>query len=842
MYSEVKKFSNQHSDEIRIFAALFLLFAVFAHWNGAPDNSRYDLTKSMVENHSLSIDPYKNNTYDRSLIDGHSYSDKAPLASIMAIPGYIIGKSITSGSNVDDPYLITFKRTYSNRVSFEKYFMTVTVSGFSGALSAVLIYLIFLARGIERNRSMILSLLTGLGTMIFPYSTNMQGTMLGTMFLLLAIFLWIRKNSRRYHLAIFGSLGLGVSTSYLIAIPAAFIGLMTYKEEIRNLEISEEMVYGAVGGVLGLLPLLVYNTFIFGHPFDITMFYNVINPTGLSAAREGLVNPTSFNLSPAFMLSKIVRILFYPGYGLLLFSPVLCLAFYGLYKDFKESDELAFITLGSFIVSLLFISTLTAWGDGSYYSARYLLPTSTLVFLSLPRAMNRRYLFAALSTLSIFLMSLSTQSWVDPRVTFEKAYAVMLTPQPLTANLFSTYIPRAATAYQSPILSYLLGFTSELNLVISNIPNRTVVIGQLAGSILYYNNQLLFLGLGIGIITLFFFREIQDIFGTKKVYYLIVLLVLISALGFSQSTRHYENWYPQKSGESFHWARNDPSIYIYAENNATVLLDFQGRSYRRKEFNLTLNDKPVIRSSIGPDKQTYITPLKLKKGVNRLGFDTTGRCDVIGRFSGNHDKRCTTLGIANFSIGYPSQNMIFGNNITNSSGKIYLRNNGTMVHLGEMRYRIELDGRAIGNYTPLTVYQNGDPIGHTNFTRFGQTFTTPFIQGEGIDRITFQTKCHGKCKEIELTGLKTISEDSQPEDLLYTFGSNWYEKIESEDYRWSNGNSTIYIYNYGEEPKNRILWISAKTFNSTRNVTYSLNGDVIGNKDIRPTDYKVQRT
>jgi len=56
-------------------------------WN---QNSRLALTRAIVEHRSLAIDDYHATTGDKSFRDGHFYCDKAPGASLLAVPAYAV--------------------------------------------------------------------------------------------------------------------------------------------------------------------------------------------------------------------------------------------------------------------------------------------------------------------------------------------------------------------------------------------------------------------------------------------------------------------------------------------------------------------------------------------------------------------------------------------------------------------------------------------------------------------------------------------------------------------------------------------------------------------------------
>ncbi|MFB6147426.1 MAG: hypothetical protein ABEJ66_00940, partial [Candidatus Nanohaloarchaea archaeon] len=82
--------------------------------------------------------------------------------------------------------------------------------------------------------------------------------------------------------------------------------------------------------------------------------------------------------------------------------------------------------------------------------------------------------------------------------------------------------------------------------------------------------------------------------------------------------------------------------------------------------------------------------------------------------------------------------------------------------------------------------------------------------------------------------------ENQPESLLYRIGSNWYQKLEGESYRWSTGrNATIYIYNYRNRTVEKELWVVGRSFAHKRNITYYLNGEKLDTEQVPSTEYRI---
>ena len=72
-----------------LFVVLLISYGwVFPRWADWNQNSRFDLTRAIVERGTVRIDAYVANTGDYATIDGHAYSDNAPGLSLAAVPVY----------------------------------------------------------------------------------------------------------------------------------------------------------------------------------------------------------------------------------------------------------------------------------------------------------------------------------------------------------------------------------------------------------------------------------------------------------------------------------------------------------------------------------------------------------------------------------------------------------------------------------------------------------------------------------------------------------------------------------------------------------------------------------
>src|SRR2546425_11821837 len=80
--------TRQHA-AVRAFliaVVLFVSFAYFYQGGGWNQNSRFVLVRSLIEQGTLRIDSYHENTGDKALYQGHYYSHKGPGLSLLAVP------------------------------------------------------------------------------------------------------------------------------------------------------------------------------------------------------------------------------------------------------------------------------------------------------------------------------------------------------------------------------------------------------------------------------------------------------------------------------------------------------------------------------------------------------------------------------------------------------------------------------------------------------------------------------------------------------------------------------------------------------------------------------------
>jgi len=331
------------------------LLCTYAYFIGPPawnQNSRLALTRALVEHRSTIIDDYHVSTGDKSLKDGHFYSDKAPGASLLALPAYALfyaGTRLAGGElpevrvvpldptselagQIPDPEA----RAPGDRLAYNQahrtalYLCRLLSTSLLAVAGALALYLLarrlLLARGGAGSRrdALLIALVYGLATPAFVYSTALYGHQPCADLLLLGLALPLlgERSSRPRTVALLSGvcLGLAVVCEYPAAVPVALIfGFLAWRRGLRL------AAWTALGGLPCALVLVAYHLAAFGHP--LRTGYDFVY---LAEFAEGM--RVNYGIH-APRLAITIELLFGRFRGLFYLAPVLILAAWGLVVD-----------------------------------------------------------------------------------------------------------------------------------------------------------------------------------------------------------------------------------------------------------------------------------------------------------------------------------------------------------------------------------------------------------------------------------------------------------------------------------------------------------------------------
>lgn len=432
---------------VRVFLLAFVIYAYFmprwADWN---IDSRLDLSHAIVTDHSLRIDRYHYNTWDKAVYKGHYYSDKAPGTAVMGAAvygGFVLARAtpLLGGAirelehNSAWNTAIVLGRTdtqkapaakgrvlggcqrsgsgnvqtipWGNRLyppfqdwALSKYVVTIGVDALLSALFVAFFFwfLGFFVAGIAIR--LVLTALYGLATAALPYSTVFYSHQPVAAFLFTAFALiFLRSRSRVGSWAIPAAgflLGLALFTEYTVALIIALLGLYALWMFRR----SPSAIAGlCAAGSVPVLALFAYNYLTFGNPLDTGYSHDFCWSAAQAAGYAGF---TSVQLGPLFDLTLG------PYRGLFFMSPFLLLTIPGAWIMARRGYGVeAIVSLASGAALILAISAYWGWNGGQVDGPRYLVPCvpflafPVLFFLDSGRRIVVRSLIAATALWSV---------------------------------------------------------------------------------------------------------------------------------------------------------------------------------------------------------------------------------------------------------------------------------------------------------------------------------------------------------------------------------------------------------------------------------------------------------
>jgi hypothetical protein len=357
-----------------VAAVLFCAYAWFYQGGGWNQNSRFALTRALVEDASVRLDRTgryegRDVTGDRVQRGRHLFTDKAPGASIVAAPAVAVARLVLPGRGDGRPRLATLS-----------WVATVAAAGVPTALAALLLLLVAEGLGASRRAALVVALTYGLATPAWCQATLLFGHALSSACLWAAFAAAVALRSdggARRDRALGWGVGLGagwaVVTEFPAAVPAAIIAgyaLWQAGTAPRRWEVGGRLAAGALScaAVLG-----AYDLVAFGSPF--ALGYG--NVRGFAGMQQGVMGVT-------FPKPEVLFEILVGRYrGLLPLAPALALAPVGLWRLARDPATRGAGVTAAAVAGwyVLFNSAYFYWDGGFSFGPRHMLPS--LPFLAL---------------------------------------------------------------------------------------------------------------------------------------------------------------------------------------------------------------------------------------------------------------------------------------------------------------------------------------------------------------------------------------------------------------------------------------------------------------------------
>jgi hypothetical protein len=331
-------------------------------WN---QTSHYDLIRSL-DSDGTTIDAYQVNTGDKVLYRGHWYSARAPGLALFALPFYhalnVVGADSwarSSPAQRGDDEMVYFTGLWANVLP--------------GLLLLLLVWRT--AERFEPGFGVAAAVALGLGTIVLPLSTLLFSHIFAALLGFAAFALMLRERDGPPRPALLGLAGLAMGYAVASEYPLLFVGavlglyLLSRRDAFTPLEVARRAGAYIAGGLVGLVPLLLYNHYAF-HSWTHLAYSDV------PRQHKGF-----FGIGVPSL--KVLATLLFDSRGLLTLSPVLLMGAVGAVVLFRRGWRAEALTIAG--VCLCYLGYNSGYYlpfGGGFMGPRFL--TTMLPFLAIP--------------------------------------------------------------------------------------------------------------------------------------------------------------------------------------------------------------------------------------------------------------------------------------------------------------------------------------------------------------------------------------------------------------------------------------------------------------------------
>lgn len=343
-------------------------------WN---DRSRFATINALVTNHNFIIEHVYFTTGDKVFINGHFYSDKPPLFSVIAaVPFFFLH---LAGFNFSyNPALLT-------------YLTTILVMFLPLCIFFWLLYYWRKRDETKQKNSFLLLdiLLLAAGTALLPFTTQLNNHLPTAILLGVAVLIFCYRPIWRYSSITLVGICLGLATTFDLSagFVLALFGLLLladlYKKDFK---LDKKIKFVLVFGVSALVPILIHcliNIPITGDVWPGSMHPEFFNYPG-SQFTDANLTGAGLAISGFWGWLKYLWLLTFGERGFFLHNPIVLLGFIltviNLKKVVDKDWWYNLFALSATIVIILYYSLFGKGGGGGAYSVRWFVVFIPLFF------------------------------------------------------------------------------------------------------------------------------------------------------------------------------------------------------------------------------------------------------------------------------------------------------------------------------------------------------------------------------------------------------------------------------------------------------------------------------
>lgn len=448
-------------------AALAIAYGTVVQRPGWTQSAHYALVRAL-ESGTPRIDAYQRTTGDKAYRDGHFYSVKAPGVAFVSLPPYLAMHALD--------------RTPSDRTAIWILNLFTTIP-FAVAL---LLLVRRVADELEPGTGTLVAFTLGAATLILPFATLYFSHVAAATLGFAAFYVLFRARSAPTRLPPFAVAGFLAGLACVFEYPSAIVCIALAAYALgRDRAVSRIAAYG-VGGLVGLIPLLSYNTWAFGNPLSLSYRHTVLVEGASGHAVVATSNHGLFGITEPSL--RVISQLLLENRGLLTLTPVVAAALAGsilLYRRGRRAESVLFVSLAA--AFLIYNSGLTTPFGGAFGGAtpgpRYLI--GALPFVLAPLGLTYRRspgTTIALTLISFATMALATIT--DPMI---ESVLIMRWPKDALAGMFQATVISIAggpTGYVAAlpfaVLLFVALVATGLSLPHRDLQRRDLVEGATA--------------------------------------------------------------------------------------------------------------------------------------------------------------------------------------------------------------------------------------------------------------------------------------------------------------------------------------------------------------------------